>query len=77
MASIPVVVVDHIEQAVRASIPEAVMHEVDAVDLVRTFGTEQGLLYPCRQPFLGPAPDVQAQTGVDPVDTLEVPQMTH
>ena len=23
------------------------VHEVDAVDLVRTFGMEQGLLYPC------------------------------
>jgi hypothetical protein len=39
------------------------MHEVDAVDQVRTLGTEQSLLFPCRQPLLGPAPDVEAETG--------------
>src|SRR5690625_6254724 len=71
-----VIVIHDVEQAERASIPEAVVHEVEAPDLVRMPWFEEPLLDTCWKALLRAPTNVQLHGGVDPVDPLVIPAVT-
>lgn len=71
---LPVKVVDYVQHPERTTIPEAVMHEVQAPDLIRRCWLEELLFKACRKSFLGSPPDIEPHGGVDPVYALVIPR---
>jgi hypothetical protein len=55
----------------------AVVHEVQAPDLVGSRRLEELLLGASWKPLLGPATDVEPQSRVDPIDALVIPCVAH
>lgn len=69
---LPIEVVNDVEHAERTTVPKAVVHEVQAPDLIGSRRLEELLFGARREPLFGPATDIESQRCVDPVHALVI-----
>ena len=74
MERFPVEIVDDVEGPKAPFVLQYIRYKIHAPSMVGTIGDLQGLLCPCREPFLHLSAHGQAQCHIDPVHPLVVPR---